>query len=197
MNSIATQSEFAALRGVRKSAVSNWKTKGLLVFTADPDQPGKQLVDVAKSNALIDRFVDQHRGRPNRATRTDAAQPAPMPSIPAPAMSDARTDLLREQVIRERLRNLKAAEELVLVDEFASRSADLARRMRERLHAFLRGEAERIAAERDPRQVLAILSAGIDEQLDTVADELEREAAIEAAAEAADALDEPDDLTEP
>ena len=86
------KSEFAALKGVGASAVSNWAKKGLLVYGQDPARPGKQLVDVEKSELLINGTIDQTRGRPRAAgvaqVEGEIASP-PSASTRHPAMSSA------------------------------------------------------------------------------------------------------------
>jgi hypothetical protein len=62
-----TQSDFAKARGVTKMAVSQWKKKGLLVFT------DKGLVDVAKSTARIDSRPAVNKG--GKANRVDRLPP--------------------------------------------------------------------------------------------------------------------------
>jgi hypothetical protein len=58
--------------------------------------------------------------------------------------------------------------------EAERRVSEVGRAARERMHAWLRGQAERFAAEKDVRQIMAIGEAGIDEVFAELADAAER-----------------------
>lgn len=180
--------EFAAHRGVRASAVSNWKTAGLLVWAPDPDHPGKQLIDVAKSDLVLNGSLDPTRGRPrsgeaeaSAATPEDASAARSAPQ--ASGMDAARLDEMRERTLGRRIENDKALKLLVPVAEYERRAGDMGRLVRERTVGVVRQVAERIAAETDPRQVIAILTGEFDRLFDQLADEIEATEAAEGAAD--------------
>lgn len=176
---LMSQAEFAVHRGVGRSAVSNWKKKGWVVFAEDGD--GQTLVDVDRTIARLNANLDPARGRPSTA---QASQTAPLPLEPRePTQGDGlaavRTDLIRQQTIGKTLENAKRAGELVPLTEYERRSSELGRLTRDRMHSFLRSYAERFAAERDPRQIVAIGSAEIDRQFDELADQVESGVLVE------------------
>lgn len=167
MNSVLmTPAEFAAHRGVQKSAVSNWKRKNLLVF-AEGDA-GKLKIDVARTEAKLNAKLDPTRGRPTTAQASTASEPgqAQLPIAPAPAPADGlanvRTDLLRHQVTAKALENARRAGDLVPLVEFERLAMENGRVARERMIALVRTYSERLAAERDPRLILAFLTDEIE-----------------------------------
>lgn len=174
MNNLMTQAEFAALKGVGRSAVSNWKRQGHLVF-----EGGK--VDVARTNRRLAERVDPTRGRPTTAQAE---------AMPVDAMTKVRTELLTEQATKARLQNDKLAGDLVPLAEFERRASEAGRLARERMHALARLQAERLAAETDPRAIVAILTTAMDEAFNSLAGQLEAEARAEAEADAAAAVAE-------
>lgn len=178
-----TQTEFAAHRGVGKSAVSNWKARGLLAFApADPGRPhGRQLVDVQRSDAAVNAAVDPTLGRPPTAIASSPAAPAlsENPAGASDGLANVRNELIRAQTVRARLQNEKLAGELVALVEFERRAGDAGRLARERMHGVARQLAERLAAETDPRSVLAVLAEAIDQAFADLADRLEAEALAE------------------
>lgn len=185
------KSEFAALKGVGASAVSNWAKKGLLVYGQDPARPGKQLVDVEKSELLINGTIDQTRGRPRAAgvaqVEGEIASP-PSASPRHPAMSSAETarmEEMRERTLGRRIDNEKALGNLVQLGVVEQQAADRGRMIRERVNAVVRAQAERLAAESDPRAIVALLTAEFDGLFTRIADEIEQEASAEAAADVA------------
>ena len=185
------KSEFAALKGVGASAVSNWAKKGLLVYGQDPARPGKQLVDVEKSELLINGTIDQTRGRPRAAgvaqVEGEIASP-PSASTRHPAMSSAETarmEEMRERTLGRRIDNEKALGNLVQLGVVEQQAADRGRMIRERVNAVVRAQAERLAAESDPRAIVALLTAEFDGLFTRIADEIEQEASAEAAADVA------------
>ena len=167
-----TQAEFAVHRGVQKSAVSNWKKKGLLVFVEDAD---KLKVDVARSDARINANVDPTRGRPTTAQSAPAQSglrlesPEPVPQAQPSNISNAREDLMREQTIEKRMKNARDAGELVLLADFESRCSEYGRLIRERAQGLIRDTAERLAADREPRSIIALLTVEFDMMLDDLA----------------------------
>ncbi|WP_295205760.1 hypothetical protein [uncultured Brevundimonas sp.] len=185
------KSEFAALKGVGASAVSNWAKKGLLVYGQDPARPGKQLVDVEKSELLINGTIDQTRGRPRAAGVAQVeGEIASPPSAPPrhPAMSSAETarmEEMRERTLGRRIDNEKALGNLVQLGVVEQQAADRGRMIRERVNAVVRAQAERLAAESDPRAIVALLTAEFDGLFTRIADEIEQEASAEAAADVA------------
>lgn len=220
MNStrLMTQAEFAAHRGVGKSAVSNYKKAGLLVFGEDPAD-GKIKVDVARTEARLNSKVDPTRGRPTTA-QSAGAQDAPLLDQGAgagPAMggvsrqmtdvANVRTDLVRQQVIEKQMANARRAGELVPVAEYEKRATELGRVVRERMQSMLRTMSERFAAEKDPRQIVAVGSLEIDRIFTELADQaeagtlsaddqLEAELAAEVAAQEASEEEGEDELAE-
>ncbi len=175
MNSVLmTQVEYAGHRKVGRSAVSNWKKRELLVFAEGPD--GSPMVDVTRSDARLNANVDPARGRP-RKVATEPAYIAPLapnsePSIRGQGLGEVRSDLVKEQVTRERLRNAKDAGELVPMAEFERLAAETGRKARERVQAVMANLAERLAVEGDARKVRLMLAAEIDHAFGQLADEV-------------------------
>ena len=167
--------EYAARHGVTPTTVSKWKKRGLLVFMPDPMRPGAKIIDVQKSDLLVGATIDQSRGRIRTGGASVDAATVPPSTSPTPPIArvvppdtgdrlhDLRIREKEQDVIRSEFRNRKDAGELVSFAEYERRAADLARRMREALHAMARELAERLAAERDDRALLAILDGAIDE----------------------------------
>lgn len=184
------KSEYAAHRGVKPSAVSNWAKKGLLVYGADPARPGKQLVDVEKTDLLVNGSVDQTRGRPRSseagAVTVSEAGPEAAPSRPVQLSGPeaVRMEEARERIIGRRIENEKALGRLVSLAEVERRAAERGRMIRERVAAVVRSQAERLAAEADPRVIVAVLQGEFDQLFERIADEIEAEARAEAAADA-------------
>ena len=186
------KSEFAALKGVGASAVSNWAKKGLLVYGQDPARPGKQLVDVEKSELLINGTIDQTRGRPRAAGvaqvdgEVEEQAPAAAPRHPVMSSAEAaRMEEMRERTLGRRIDNEKALGNLVPLGVVEQQQADRGRMIRERVNAVVRAQAERLGAESDPRAIVALLTAEFDGLFTRIADEIEREASAEAAADVA------------
>lgn len=181
------KSEYAKHRGVKPSAVSNWNTKGLLVFAADPSRPGKQLIDVEKTDLVLNGTVDQTRGRPRSGDMEAAAQfgaDAPAPSaprsVPMTAEAAARLEEVQERTLGRRIENERNLGRLISLADAERRAADRGRMIRERVNSLVRAHAERIAAESDPRVVVSILQTEFDALFNRVADEIEAEARAEA-----------------
>lgn len=204
MTLLMKQAEYAAHRGVKASAVSNWKAKGLLVFAPDPDRPGKQLVDVAKTDLVIGGTIDPTRGRPRSAeiAQAETAPPknpnkSPTPTVRAPdPYAEARLEEMRERTTRRRIENAQLMGQLVPLAEYERRAGDMGRVVRERTAGLIRQHAERLAAETDPRTIIALLSEAFDSMFDRLASEIEAEASAELAADAALAAVEPDEEEE-
>lgn len=195
MNSrLMTQAEFASHRGVRKSAVSNWKKAKFLVFAEDPAQPGRLLVDVERSDARVNANVDPTRGRPSRSAPESQdgqdGRPDPTNVVRVDRLAEARHEGLIEQTITRRLANAKAAGELVARVEYERRASELGRMARERMLSVVRSLSERLASERDPRAITALLSTEINAAFAELADQVEGGALDQAAAE--DDLGDPD-----
>lgn len=183
---VVSQTEFAAMRGVGKSAVSNWKAAGHLVMATDPATGADIGVDVAASIARLDLVLDPTRGRPPRAEAIDAA------AAGTSDLGDARLELVREQVTRQRLDNFKRAGELVALADVEASFADWGRRARESVTALTRPElAERLARQNVAREITAILTEEIDGIFARLADQAD-EAADELVAEVAAATNEED-----
>lgn len=180
---LMTQAEYARHRGVGKPAVSNWKKAGLLVLAEDAD--GRPKVDVARTDMRINARVDPMRGRPATAT---AATVEPALTLAAdtsdngPTVASERLELLREQRRGLALKNARDAGELVDRMENERVLSEGGRLLRERVTAELRGEAERIAVENDPRVVMRLLEDIVDRVFTEVARDI-----------ASGALDEEDD----
>lgn len=190
--------EYAAHRGVTKGAVSNWKAAGHLVWEDDPAKPGRKLINVQKSDAYLNRVVDPTRGRP-RAGEAEASQAeAPTVRTAASEIEAARLDEMRQRTLRRTLDNQVILGSLVPLAEYERRAGDMGRLVRERTSGIIRQLAERLAAEREPRQIIALLSEQFDQLFDHIADEIEAEAKAEAgvdrvlAEEADDEEDEPE-----
>ena len=173
---LMTQAEFAAHRGVGKSAVSNWKKAGLLVFAEGPD--GKLAVQVERTDAKLNARIDPTRGRPTTAIGdTSPIGELPMDSEPAiPGLRNAaavRVEVAEEELVARRIKNAEAARQLVPLVESERRLATLGRMARERVMAELRGRAERIAAEREIRSVMMLLDAACDAAFTALADAID------------------------
>jgi hypothetical protein len=203
---LMTQANYARHRGVTRPAVSNWKKAGLLVLAEDPAD-GRIKVDVARSDARINGRVDPGRGRPANAPASPELPIEASPSASAPAPSAAagggeslqsvRMELIRHQTAGHVLKNAREAGELAPVQELQRRAAEMGRAARERMQAWFRAQAERFAAERDPRTLMALGEEGIDQVFSELADaaaagafaEDEDSAAVEAELEAAAAAE--------
>lgn len=176
---LMTQTEFAKHRGVGRSAVSNYKTKGLLVFGEGED--GSVLVDVARTEARLNAKVDPTRGRPTTsqvgggqdALPLEQAPPASAVSNQMRDVANVRTDLVRQQVIEKQMANARRAGELVAVAEYEKRATELGRVVRERMQSMLRTMSERFAAEKDPRQIVSVGALEIDRIFTELADQAE------------------------
>jgi hypothetical protein len=174
---LMTQAEFAAHRGVGKSAVSNWKKAGLLVFAEGLD--GKLAVDVARTDAKLNARIDPTRGRPTTAIG-DAGVPGELAldaDTSSPAVRNAaavRVEVAEEELVARRMKNAEAARQLVPMIEVERRLSNLGRMARERVEAELRGRAEQIAAQRDPRSVMMLMVEACDTAFNALADAIER-----------------------
>lgn len=172
---LMTQSEFAAHRQVGKSAVSNWKRAGHLIFVEGPT--GKLMIDVARTEARLNARVDPTRGRPSGGMAEAAATPMPSAAVDddgGEPLANPRIDLVREQVIEKQLKNKKAAGELVLLAEYERRAGEMGRQARERVMSVVRDLAERLAMESDPRQIISLMEASLDRTFSDMAADIEQ-----------------------
>ncbi len=158
------------------------------------------LIDVERSEARLNSKLDPTRGRPTTAQMSSAGALTPAPPPPTAPRAQAeggelaqvRTDLLRAQTVEKNLKNARLAGHLVELEEYERRIAEFGRLVREKLQALTREEAERLAAETEPRTIIAVLGEKIDALLgDLGARMLAKPTA--AAAEAAEGED--DDAT--
>lgn len=197
-----SQAEYAAYRGVGRSAVSNYKRDGLLVFVEG--EGGKLLVDVTRTDAKLNAKLDPTRGRPTRAQieGVEGAQAQPqalaLPLAPAAQpvgdkLGEVRTDLLREQRIAARLKNAREAGQLVAFAEYERRSHEWGRLARERVLAAIQVQSEHLAAEREPRAIIALLTAEVDRVFAGLADQLDAEDAGDDDADAPPESEEPEE----
>lgn len=188
---LMTKGQFAAHRGVGKSAVSNWAKKSLLVMGECPTS-GAILVDVERTEARINTRIDPMRGRPAASLPQAAALPpgetgdAIEPSLAGRSVAKVRAELAEENLVTLRLKNAERGRELAPRIELERRAAELGRVARERMQAMFRAIAERLAAERDVRNVMAIGSAEIDRVFAELASDVEAGKLVEP--------DEPDDV---
>lgn len=179
---LMTKGEFASHRGVGKSAVSNWSKKGLLVM-GECSVSGALKVDVERTDARINARVDPMRGRP--AGGLPQASPAlPIeeggdPRISGRSAALVRTELAEEQLISVRLKNAKEAQELAARIELERRASEMGRVARERMLAMWRAVAERLAAERDVRTIMAIGVSEIDRVFAQLADDVDHGRLVE------------------
>lgn len=178
MAQLMTQAEYARHRGVRPSAVSNWKKAGHLVFGEDDD--GKLKVDVVRTDARLNARLDPLRGRPSGSALTDPAEsdegvaPAlPLAGAKPSELNVERLEELRERRIGSALKNAQLARDLVPLIEAEQRVSEVGRAARERMQAWLRSVAERFAAERDARAIMTLGEEGIDRVFDELADAAE------------------------
>ncbi|SEM62604.1 hypothetical protein SAMN05192583_0879 [Sphingomonas gellani] len=174
MATLLTQTAFAKHRGVGKSAVSNWKKAGLLVF-AD-DGTGALLVDVTRTEAKLNARLDPTRGRP-----TAGMQDGSVPELPIDGEADegsalqqrnlarVRADVAEEDLVGKRMKNAELARELVPAMDAERRLGQLGRMARERVQSELRARAERLAAEREPRAIMALLDEATDKAFHALA----------------------------
>ena len=173
---LMTQAEFAAHRGVGKSAVSNWKKAGLLIFAEGDD--GKVRVDVERTEARLNARIDPTRGRP---TTTIGEAPAigelPMESDTAQTggrnAAAVRVEVAEEELVARRMKNAEMARQLVPLAECERRLSSLGRMARERVMAELRGRAERIAAARETREAMLLMDEACDAAFAALADAIE------------------------
>lgn len=173
MQQLMTQAEFARHRGVSKGCVTNWKNDGLLIMAEGPG--GRPMVDVQRSEMRLNAKIDPMRGRPSTggASEPTAAPGGDAPALPLEAggagpvrrddLADERALQVREQRVGQALKNARLAGELVPLIEAERRVSEVGRAMRDRMHAWLRANSERFAAEKDVRQIMALGEAGIDE----------------------------------
>jgi len=183
---LMTQKEYAAHRGVGAPAVSNWKKANLLVFAPDPKNPSKELGDVERSDLVVGGKGEPTRGRPRNADRVEAEvegenapQATPTATRGMSVLETERLDEMRERTRSRRIDNDLKLRGLVSLSEYERRAGDLGRMCREGVHAVLRQNAERMAAETDPRAVIAVLGEAFDQLFERVANEVEAEAALE------------------
>lgn len=184
MPALMSQKDYAAHRGVRPSAVSNWKKANLLVFAADPADPTRQLVDVEKSDLVVGGKIDQTRGRPRAAdqARVEAAGEGSAPVVVAAssrgmsALENARLAEMEERLRSRRIDNDARLGQLVPVAEYERQAGEFGRKCREGVHAIVRQQAERLAAESEPRQIIAVLGEAFDKLFARLADDVEAEA---------------------
>ncbi|GAA4220243.1 hypothetical protein GCM10022253_23940 [Sphingomonas endophytica] len=165
MADLVTQAEFAKRRGVGKSAVSNWKKAGLLIFAED--DAGRLMVDAARTEARLNARLDPMRGRP--ATAPDVAPALPLGSeidegspLQQRNLAQVRAEVAEEDLVGKRIKNAELARELVPAVEAERRLGHLGRMARERVQAELRARAERLAAEREPRAIMTLLDEATD-----------------------------------
>lgn len=189
---LMTQSQFAKHRGVGKSAVSNWKTQGLLVFA---DEGAGPRVHVERTEAKLNARLDPMRGRPT--TAMNAAEPAEQPVVAdagqeSGGFAAVRVQVAAEDLIAKRLKNARDASELVPRLAAERQCAELGRAVRERVQAWLRGAADRLAVERDPRVVVSFASEELDQLFADLADQVAAGALEEAVADAVDAAEDGD-----
>lgn len=175
MAELLTQAQFAVRRGVGKSAVSNWKKAGLLVFAEAPD--GRMMVDAARTEARLNARIDPTRGRPTGAPPEEAPADDQLPLDGSPVqqrnLARVRAEVAEEDLIGKRMRNAADARELVPAVEAERRLGELGRMARERVQAELRGLAERLAAEREPRAIMTLLDGATDRAFHALADAIE------------------------
>lgn len=178
---LMTQVEYARHRGVGKSAVSNWKKAGHLVLAEDP-KDGRIKVDVDRTDAKLNGKLDPMRGRPPTGeieTTPDEealpleASPSSGPQTGRAGFDAERLEELRERRIGNALKNAQAARELVPLIEAERRVSEIGRVARERMHAWYRSVAERLAAEKDIRAVISLGEEGIDQVFTELADAAE------------------------
>ncbi len=174
-----SQAEYAVHRGVGRSAVSNWKTQGLLVFAEGTN--GKPAVDVERTDARVNAKIDPARGRPTAASalpQSDLPLAEPVANAVrggggGESLADVRTDLIRAQTIKAQLDNAKRAGDLVPLEEFIRRSSEYGRVARERTLSVVRSQAEWLASARDARAIVAQLQDEIERAFADLAAQIE------------------------
>lgn len=175
MLQLMTQAQFARHRGVSKGSVTNWKTAGLLVLAEGPG--GKPRVDVVRTELKLNANIDPMRGRPTTGAIAADSPGGEAPALPlggtpaastSPAakrddLADERVRHLVEQRVGQAMKNAQLAGELVPLIEAQRRVAEVGRATRERIHSWLRGIAEQLAATTDVRAIMVLLEEGCDE----------------------------------
>ncbi|QIG79980.1 hypothetical protein [Stakelama tenebrarum] len=165
---LMTQADFAAHRGVGKSAVSNWKKAGLLVFAED--DAGRAMVHVERSDARLNARVDPTRGRPSAGlnggtapaiVESDAGAGEDTTAGGQRSLALVKAEQAEEALVSQRLKNASAASELVPRVDAQRLLAEGGRAIRERLMAWLRGSAEQRVAMRDVKDLLAFEDAEV------------------------------------
>ena len=175
---LMTKGQFAAHRGVGKSAVSNWAKKDLLVLGECPTS-GAIMVDVERTEARINSRVDPMRGRPSASLPAPSALPMQDVAdlgealLGGRSVAKVRAELAEENLVTLRLKNAERGRELAPRIELERRAAELGRVARERMQAMFRAISERLAAERDARTIMAIGSAEIDRVFAELANDVE------------------------
>lgn len=173
------QTEYAKHRGVVKSAVSNWKKSGLLVF-----REGK--VDVAATDKVLSHAIDPGRGRPTNAEpasstdqqaapdTTTSEPPASNPPPPSLAggsenqVQDENGQLklnfnverareLYEKRVGQAMKNAAMAGDMVPLAAYLAKLEGAVGGFCDNLAAELRGMADRLANEDDPRAIRTLL----------------------------------------
>jgi phage terminase Nu1 subunit (DNA packaging protein) len=170
VNSLMSQSEFAAHRGVGKSAVSNWKKAGLVVFAEG--EGGLLLVDVQRTNAKLNAKLDPTRGRPALGAKQPGLEFDARPDR-GDQLGDVRLELIKAQTTSKQLDNARRAGDLVPLAEAERKMAEMGRLARERMHSVARSLAERLAAVSEPRVIASLLGAEIDQAFGELADQVD------------------------
>ena len=183
MTELMSKAQFARHRGVGRSAVSNWITRGQLAIV-----DGK--VDVAASEALLDASVDPGRGRPPEhdpqpgggtpAKKTGSASSKPAAAT-AKSEGDGDADNLRElraQQLRETahgaaLKNAKMAGDLVPATAAGNIVESTISGFLDRAQADLRNLADMLVRETDPRKGRKAADEWLARLRENYADELE------------------------
>ncbi len=171
-----TQSQFAALKGWRKSYVTKLKKAGRLVLTDDGH------VDVKASEAMIDATADG--GRPDMKDRWDKHRAGERP--PEIPRDDSRAYWeRREAAARAELREIELAErkrDLIPVAEVRDTAAELGTVLRATLENLPDQLAAELAAITDEEKIRALLRDHIETALTQLADKLHEAKVAEAGA---------------
>ena len=188
---LMNRAQYAEHCKVVPTAVTKWKD--WLVKVEDPDRQGKFLIDVEASDAARRARVDTTTGRPRKddgpvGEQLAQATTAVLPGIGIPAkmslMEEARLEHLRERTMRQQLDRAALVGQLLPLEEYTTRASDMGRMIRERAHALVRQHSERLAAETEPRKIVAILADALDLMFNQVAEDLDRQADDEQRADA-------------
>ena len=192
--------DFAAMRGVDASRVSQWKRQGRLIFDAD----GK--IDATGTNAALDASLDRVKGA-RRAGNVTSISPAPNGGTgqergldlqgerqadggdrgQAPKADSGywanKTKRERAEATLAEMRALREAGALTSVAAVRKEASETARRLRNAMFAIPDRSATVLASMSSPAEIHKYLTSEIHKALRELSTELEQRAAAAARAD--------------